>query len=94
MKKGQIWALVIVVIILIIITIVIVINLQSTTTSTTSGATTTTTAGIGEIFNSILNIFKPKAKGNYCDCSRPGFAADGAADSNCNVGGLFYSQEC
>lgn len=93
MKKGQIIGIVIVAIVLIIIIVVIAMNAKTKTNIIGGGSSTTTSPNI---LDTILSIFKPKPKEEikYCDCSKPGFASDGAADVNCNQGGLFYSQDC
>lgn len=94
MKKGQIIALSVLGVILIVIIIVIAKNIQTKSETTTGGTTNVVTKGLADIYDIFTGFFKKKPVTPYCDCSKPGFTSDGAADSSCNVGGIFYDQGC
>lgn len=50
--------------------------------------------GNGQAKEYYCRIFPKACVKKYCDCSKPGFAVDGAADSFCNEGGLQFEKDC
>lgn len=89
-KGGKIAVVVIVVIILLIIILVIAKNLSTTSTTTVGPTTNTNQQGLGDIFGTILDWFKPKPKPvvcvDGCDQNKPGYDCNGFPDVNCNFG--------
>lgn len=56
-----------------------------------TGTDSSTTSGGNALCKIFPKLCAPK---KYCDCKKPGFASDGAADSLCNSGSMQFESDC
>lgn len=98
MSRQRIIILIVALLVLGVIAYFIVISIKpKTVIPPTPG---TTKPGLADLLGNILganwwkDLFNKNEPAKYCDCFRIGYANDGELDVNCNVGGLFYEQDC